>query len=422
MIRFIALFFMVWMLGCGEECPTGDPCDRQCPQGVSAVCTETGTCACGRIELQAPMPMADAGPVRDAVVVEQRCRMAEPGEIVINELVIDGEPTEDREFVELVNRTEDSLSLVGLRLLSTRSSGLTERLRFRDGCIAPKGAVALFSQVRNWVWNPEPEIQPTVIIASFGFPNNSDFRFVLRDNQDRIIDEVEGLSSMIPKGVSLNRDPDLVGENLTEHRRLAAGIDSSPARCSNLGTFANDCVDGDQNLVACPLPQPGQLVINEVLIDGEPDESDEFIELVNASETVVALAGLTIVSNRGDGENRRVFFTSGCIYPGTAIGMYHDLERWVWSGEVRPTPEYEVRQFQFSNSADFRFRLLNEQEEALSVLEGPSALIEPGVSLSFTRTQWYRYCTSQHRLVSGVLPGLLCQWRLVHCFVRRWGR
>ena len=53
--------------------------------------------------------------------------------------------------------------------------------------------------------------------------------------------------------------------------------------------------------------------MNEVLIDGDPDATEEFVEIHNTTSERINFAGLEILSNRGNELAMRVKFKQGCI-------------------------------------------------------------------------------------------------------------
>jgi hypothetical protein len=118
-----------------------------------------------------------------------------------------------------------------------------------------------------------------------------------------------------------------------------SSTDWSPGTCSNGNAFPDcsgggsaDGIDatGDSASLCGEIPEPGDLVINEVLADpgssndangdGVSDSSDdEFVEIVNLDLRPYELSGLTLHDN----DKERFAFPSGtCVMPGETIVVF----------------------------------------------------------------------------------------------------
>ncbi|MCA9542533.1 MAG: hypothetical protein KC620_26735, partial [Myxococcales bacterium] len=187
-----------------------------------------------------------------------------------------------------------------------------------------------------------PEPRPTFEIKAYAFSNSADIAFEIRDAAGVEIDRAFGAAALIDEGISATRSPQLTGP-LAPHVEVSpTGAKLSPARCANGGTFAMSCNDGNGGMggmggmggaggmgggmpPACDPPGVDELVINEVLIDGlAPEETTEFIELVNTAARPVAVAGLSIHSTSGASLRERVRLTGGCLPARSAIAIFRD--------------------------------------------------------------------------------------------------
>ena len=311
--------------------------------------------------------------------------------------MLDGEPDESAEFIELVNVSDDPLALAGLVLSGRRGEGQSRRVSFEGGCIGPGTAVALYAQQADWRWS-EPALEPvTAVLNAFGFANDGPFEFRLEDPAGRLLSLAEGLADDAEPGVSLNRQPDLVGETFVAHTRLAPDADASPGTCPNQGRYVERCLDGvevvggqeagppegpDGSARPCRRPMPGELIINEMMIDGDPDADQEFVELVNTTDVALDLGGIQLESNSGRRLQRRLIFTQGCIVAHGAVAMFPNYADWVWTPAPLGRPSPDISRFSFPNQADFAFVLLGADGTQLDTATGMAQLIEEGVSVN----------------------------------------
>ncbi len=138
--------------------------------------------------------------------------------------------------------------------------------------------------------------------------------------------------------------------------------------------------DGSSN---CRAPQPGDILVDEILIDAvAPERDNEFVELVNTQGEPVALAGLVVRSNRGDSLSERVRFHSGCLAPGGRVALYEAVGGWIWNPAPVGAAEGETNAFSFSNSADFTFVIETDAGVEIDRAQGARALITEGVSVN----------------------------------------
>ena len=279
-----------------------------------------------------------------------------------------------------------------------------------------KSLVALFASEDEWIWS-SPVGNLNMTKSAFRFSNSSDFSFELIGADGRELSNFVGENALVSEGVSINRSPDFSGESLVQHQDISA-LPNSPALCSNGAKFEDDCIGSeiagmmaggmageeagaesgseagavageeagaDAGMMAgnepeppCELAMPGELIINEVMIDPSGDESrDEYIELVNLSDQAVYLGGGLTFKYK---ERNQIIFNHGCMPAQSIAVLYDDESLWVWSSPV-DNLSYEKLSFQFTNSSDFEFSLSREGQ-VIDQLIGTVELIESGVSVN----------------------------------------
>ena len=362
----IAMLLALIQSGCGQTCTLGEVCERICPSGVQAVCSPSQSCVC----------VADY--VQTNAAINPMCSPPSRGDLVMTEVLPDGEPTEAAEFVEVVNRSGKPIDLDGVSLLKERNGRMIGMVLFGYGCLSPKATMALFADRRQWLVQPQPSEPLVASTKRFSLPNNRDFKILLEARDGEILDSIQGLGALIEPGVSLGRAKSELDIPLQKHTEIGLGRLKSPGLCPNGGTYRESCATAQ---ALCATPQPGQLVINEVLIDGEPSEAEEFIELVNQSERTLNLAGISVVSSRGAELAERVTFFGGCLPKAARVALYADPARWVWSTSVPTALDFRLKRFGFSNTAHFRFIVRNALGDIIDQIQGSPTMIRSGESL-----------------------------------------
>lgn len=439
---FALLLASAALTACGEPCETGAVCARTCPPGGAPICAAHGLCACLLAPDAAPTaaegpeagpgsidPGSDAGPTgAGGEEAPAACATPGPGDLLINELMLDGEPTEDAEFVELVNPGPGPVALAGVELTSNRGADQVRRVEFTGGCLPADAALAVFSERGAWVTpggNPWPV---TAELRSFGFANGGDFDFRLVRGE-AVIDRVEGSGDVIEPGVSLNRQPDRVGPAMASHRDVdPGGRTASPGRCPGGGRYEEGCPDpppggggGDGGLdmgpgdagvgevdpargdggdggrgsepdaavdagpvFECPLPAPGELRINEVLIDGRVPrtEADEFVEIVNRADGARRMLGLTLAVEGDDGWDPRVVIADGCLPGPGALAVHPDPLDWRFEPPPLDPPVIADARLALGNESRAPIALLDELGDVLDRFDPGGLSIVEGVSLN----------------------------------------
>ena len=174
-----------------------------------------------------------------------QCGLPEPGQLRINEVMIDGEPAEDTEFIEMLNVTDMPLSLRGIEVLSNRGHVLSSRVRFFEGCLPARAVVTMYSDPDRWLMPFRGRDAFEIEMERFGFPNSADFDFRIHDHLGRELDRFNGDRSLIRPGVSVTRFPDRFSNAPKRHDEVSR-FDSSPGLCTNGFSFASSCMSDNE--------------------------------------------------------------------------------------------------------------------------------------------------------------------------------
>ena len=237
--------------------------------------------------------------------------------VVINEILYDppsgadvsGDGTANTsqdEFVELVNASDSDLDISGWTL----SDGVGSRHVFPAGTIVPGGcAVVVFGGGGAPVGSFGGALVQVASTSQLGLNNGGD-TVTLNDGST---DVASYTYSSGGSDQSLTRDPDVTGMDPLVSHTTATGSGGDPY---SPGTQ----IDGTP-FSGCDAPV--SIVINEILYDppsgadvsgdGTANTSqDEFVELVNASDSDLDMSGWTL----SDGVGSRHVFPAGTIVPG----------------------------------------------------------------------------------------------------------
>jgi hypothetical protein len=372
--------------GCvdSSQCSTGEACSKSCPEGQSGLCVARGICECVR-----GGGIGDGGlPEDGGVPVVDDCRAAAPGELVITELLADGEGgDDDTEFVEIVNSAREPVSVRGLQLNQVALGESLVEMELEAGCIPAHGAVAFFRSVDLTVSHPSTGIAYAVVGGKFAFPNSKSADYTLTDAQGGLMSHFEVSEHQIEAGVSVAR-PTLDSVDFELHNQIS-DLPRSPGLCPNGGTYHTSCeappemdagVGEDAGQPICDPPARGDLVLNEILVDGEADrDGNEFVEVVNTAAHPVSVVGLSV--GKADVEGS-VIFEGGCIpaLGAVAIGK-GEPATWAWDPVPSPFPSASKTGLSLANSGDYTMVLSNASGE-LSRLVVAGNPIRSGVSLN----------------------------------------
>ena len=367
----IYLLSIIWLLvvGCNEVCDEGQSCARECPEHAWGVCTENGMCRC-----QDFLEVVQ----EEKYLAMSACNHPAPGDLLINELLIDGEPTEAQEFLEVVNTSAQYIRLDGVSVFVRRGHEMSERLALDLGCIAPRGVLLLGAN------SPEPTLEPpwtyeaSYRLRRFGFSNSSDFIAELRLFGVTVIDRVELPHARFRAGVSLVRSPDISGTGFLDHRLEGQGRRSSPGLCSDGSAITTRCPRVEQR---CLPPRPNWLVINEIMADAEP-ESREYVELANNTDKPMDLSGLRLIVQRGDATSTKLELWSGCLMPGELVAFYSNHSEALGRDRLLSGLVFDAYRFRFSNSSDTRLILMDRNGASIDRFLVKAAEIEESTSVN----------------------------------------
>ena len=158
------------------------------------------------------------------------------GEVAINEILfavpegLDGDANadgirdaHDDEFIEIVNRTDRVISLVGLSI----ENGTRAKFAFTSTCLKPKSSVVVFGG------GSSPLSNAIISSRSFALSNaGGSIRLMHEENE---IDSVQ-FSPIGP--ASIVRNPEILGDVFTQHQPALF----SPGFCSNGRAMESGCL------------------------------------------------------------------------------------------------------------------------------------------------------------------------------------
>ena len=367
MRAFFILFLL--MCACRTECRLGDACERACPQNSWGQCDELELCRCYDI-----VTLAEEAELH----AMESCDFPTPGSLVFNEILLDGEPTEASEFIEIVSLSPVPLRIDGLSIFISKSSGYERHIELESGCVMPNGVLLLRAEREQPMTEPSWRYEPRYSKRRFGFSNKNPFLAQLRDGNDALLDEVALDPTAVTPGVSLVRSPELAGDDFVDHRLAGQGALSSPGRCVDFQAIHSGC---NQRASLCDEAPSGRISIAEVMNYPEVGEQ-EFIELVNVSEANVNLAGLKLSRAMMDTRRMLVEIWSGCLRPNERVAFY--------SGESEPLARdsllngisADVYSFRLPNQSDSVISLTDQLGQELDVFTSLANQVVHGVSLN----------------------------------------
>ena len=193
-----------------------------------------------------------------------------------------------------------------------------------------------------------------------------------------LLDRVEIPRNMIRPGVSVVRSPEIKGDDFVDHRLESGGILSSPGQCVDGRATTSKC---RRSSTSCLKPQPGWLVLNEVMADAEP-ESREFVEIANATDKILSLSGLRVSAQRAEAESVKLEIWGGCLYPNELVAFYSADSQALARDRLLETLVFDAYRFRFSNASDTVLFLRDSDDTIVSRLEINAADIEEEVSVN----------------------------------------
>lgn len=426
------------LIGCGEEaCTIGGPCERACGEGLTPVCVASSICECvsygGAEGGSIPGGMSGGGGESAGVTSEPPpvCSPLQVGDLVINEVMINPSTTEpNNEYVEVVNVSDREIDLTGVNLTYAKGGEPgEEKFRFTQGCMAPRSAFVAYSAATNgevpWRWSTAAR-GVGVYNYRYSFVNGDDFEFSLFAESGELLSSFTGAKALIKDGESVTRLPEFTGEPAKHTDASAVGALESPATCSNLGTFEQQCTDGSTGgetagdmagdtagdtagvpagdtggasagdiggdlggtapPPSCGYPLVNDLVINEVLINPDGDENaNEFIEILNLSDQEINLSGIGLWYQNSSGEMiLEISFAPGCMAPHSAVVIRNNSRDvpWEWSTPTADSVSLSSGHspFPLANTRDAVLELRASSGQRLSLMTVPRADIDEGIS------------------------------------------
>ncbi len=265
-MKWIIIFLAVSsIVACGDiEQPT-------CRAGVH--CGEEAQCIAGECESEAPdepdepdvqapdhpieTPEVDMGVVLQpgdpipttepdlGPVDEHRCNPATSASLVINEILAsvptDGDANGDGvrdayddEFIELVNTSDESIELNGVRIWV----GDTFKFKFEPLCLGPKQGIVVFGGGSP---NLPGDVHVITTERRFGLTNSGN-TVTISDDAGIAFQTVEYGDAK----TSWQLWPELYGSSLVPHGDVA-DLPFTPGRCSNGMAFGTGCSDQSSN-------------------------------------------------------------------------------------------------------------------------------------------------------------------------------
>ena len=279
-------------------------------------------------------------------------RLAAPGDLVINEIMYDplADPDDGRidqpEYVELFNRTDHPVSLRDFYWTDVpdeTGTADTTRFVFGPAAAAPGNFAVIFSQPTDLddadlfsqsqlvLAFPAPyaELGATLLpvrASSLGLLNSGDL-IRLHRADDAVIDEVlydpswhnDALAAT--DGIALERiDPAGPSEEATNWASSEASEGGTPGRVNSVMPTPD-----------ARAPEPGELVVNEIMyepladaFDDRPDQP-EYVEFFNRSAEALQLNGLFLTDRpdeNGVADTIRIAFAPTALPPGGYAVVY----------------------------------------------------------------------------------------------------
>ena len=399
------LLILGGLSGCGEEpCNAGTQCEASCPNGYVPVCVVDGICECvvygvaggndgggsGGTNITGGSGTTGGTNINEPIEIPV-CAPPLPGDLVLNEVLIDPSNAEPQnEFIELVNTSGQEVDLQGIYINYNQEL----KFEFAAGCMAPNSAVALYHEQSLTQWSTPARLPTWTVNTRRVFTNSVDFNLALyQGNDPNPLSILYGPKSLIKAGISAVRPDNGLSDEAVRHTDLSLQ-EQSPGRCSNGGSFENQCLDGQQpqsggelmggqeagqmgatptggqeagqmgaNMaggtpggglapVVCSPPHIDDIFINEVLIDPDGNEQSlktEFIELANPTSNPINLGGIGLYY-----DNELQFtFPEGCFAGRSLVAIYHQKPstEWIWS-----SPESDKERFDFISTRSFTLR------------------------------------------------------------------
>jgi hypothetical protein len=230
-------------------------------------------------------------------------RLPQVGELVLTEILSNSPGTEDhaKEWIEILNTTSTQVDLLGVEVLYGASCQTATQIT-GGGCITvPAGGYLVLAG------NVDPGLNGGVIAAaSFGGSGliNDDGCVALRVKETGIVID-QATYGQSTDGHAFSLDPAKLDAALNDDPAswCVAGVPYGSA--SGFGTpglenpacGTSGCDDGAGGTRPARVPQPGELVISEIMSNspGTEDHKKEWIEVYNTTAEAIDLLGVQVL-------------------------------------------------------------------------------------------------------------------------------
>ncbi|MGI5830655.1 MAG: lamin tail domain-containing protein [Bradymonadia bacterium] len=355
---------------CSDGTKNNAETDVDCGGGLCAMC-ETGK-SCAQSTDCKSLQCVDNVCTGEAV----DCVAPSEGDLIVNEIMSSPSKTVDfpnctgvlqNEFIEIVNVSDKPLELKDVVINSNQEL----KYKFsKEHCLLPKHAAVVYATAPCEL----PHVYSVVKGGEFPLLNGSAHLVEILYNDMPISTADTGTGK---PGISTQRKPDITGTEFLLHNEVSDTLSSSPGMCSNGFAIVNECKapdtcsdgikSGDETDVdcggSCPQkcennksckndsdcyslscvnnvcevpdcepPRVNDLLINEILLnqgvvidankDGEVNDRDKFIEIVNNTDKRLALGGVKIIQSKKT--ERYTFKSSACIDPYGAAVVFNN--------------------------------------------------------------------------------------------------
>ncbi len=256
------------------------------------------------------------------------------GSIVISEVMFDprtGEP----EWVELFNNTGSKINLKGWKISDVLATPTVVTINNNDFYFEPSSFLVLATN--NAIYNYYDSIPSPVLIVSIPSLNNDKDGVVIYDERGSIIDSLFYFSNWGLSKKSIERISYQISTN--EKSNWVASISDSGGTPGAINSVTN-----------IQSGTPGNLIINEIMYEPLTGFA-EYLELFNASEKTINIAGWKIL----EGGGKSFLLSSGSIelHPNQFFLLSSDSS--IFSQFVYLSEDVNKKFIRINNSSDLSF-------------------------------------------------------------------
>jgi hypothetical protein len=230
------------------------------------------------------------------------------GKLVINEIDYDQPEVDAGEYIEIYNRSPDTVPLADLAVVLVEGGGGNEYARYNLGDAAASLAAGEYLLLASPGKSPPPGVAFIDLGGEAIIANDAPSAVAIIDTAAlTVIDALSYGGSVDTALIEGFADP----QNLVEGTPLVATDDESGARSLARIPNGTDVGNADTDFVATslltpglnndPAPPSGHLVINEVDYDQAGTDAASYIEIYNGTGAPVPLANIAIVLVNGNG-------------------------------------------------------------------------------------------------------------------------